>query len=75
VGFYVADDGVGIPEDRRDAVFESGETFSEDGTGFGLSIVEDIAEAHGWRVALVESEDGGARFEFLPADSTVAAPR
>jgi len=75
VGFYVADDGVGIPEDRRDAVFESGETFSEDGTGFGLSIVEDIAEAHGWRVELVESEDGGARFEFLPADSTVAAPR
>ncbi|MDH5021110.1 GAF domain-containing protein [Halobacterium rubrum] len=73
-GFYVADDGVGIPAEHRDVVFESGETFSEDGTGFGLSIVEDIAQAHGWRVELAESEAGGARFEFTPDDSPVTAP-
>jgi len=72
-GFYVADDGVGIPEERRDAVFESGETFSVDGTGFGLSIVEDIAEAHGLDVAVTESESGGARFEFTPEESTVVS--
>jgi|AntRauMinimDraft_4_1070384.scaffolds.fasta_scaffold00095_10 PAS domain S-box-containing protein len=70
-GFYVEDDGVGIPEERRDVVFESGETFSVDGTGFGLAIVEDIAEAHGWRVELTESASGGARFEFHPDDSPV----
>ncbi len=67
-GFYVADDGPGIPEDRRGEVFESGYTTSDDGTGFGLAIVERIAEAHGWRVTLAESDDGGARFEFVGVD-------
>ncbi|MFB6073257.1 MAG: GAF domain-containing protein [Halobacterium sp.] len=63
-GFYVADDGPGIPPEHREEVFQSGETFSEDGTGFGLAIVQSIAEAHGWRVELTDSESGGARFEF-----------
>ncbi|WP_280585871.1 PAS domain S-box protein [Halorubrum sp. Boch-26] len=63
-GFYVEDNGPGIPEDRRDEVFESGHTTSESGTGFGLAIVERIAEAHGWEVTVTEGEDGGARFEF-----------
>jgi len=63
-GFYVADDGPGVPEADREAVFDSGVTTDDDGTGFGLSIVETVAEAHGWTVDLVESEAGGARFEF-----------
>jgi signal transduction histidine kinase len=63
-GFFLADDGPGIPADRRDEVFESGHTTSDDGTGLGLSIVRTIAEAHGWTVTLEESADGGARFEF-----------
>ncbi|EMA69122.1 multi-sensor signal transduction histidine kinase [Halorubrum aidingense JCM 13560] len=63
-GFYLADDGPGIPTDRRADVFESGYTTSGTGTGFGLAIVERIAEAHGWEVALTEGEAGGARFEF-----------
>jgi PAS domain S-box-containing protein len=63
-GFYVADDGPGIPPERREEVFESGETWSEDGTGFGLAIVEQIADAHNWTVRLGESESGGARFVF-----------
>jgi signal transduction histidine kinase len=62
-GFYVADDGPGVPPDDREHVFESGYSTSEDGTGFGLAIVEEIASAHGWDVDVVESEDGGARFE------------
>jgi PAS domain S-box-containing protein len=63
-GFYVADDGPGIPEDEREEVFESGYSTSEDGTGFGLNIVEEIADAHDWSVAITESADGGARFEI-----------
>jgi signal transduction histidine kinase len=67
-GFYVADDGVGIPESERDEVFESGYTTNEDGTGFGLAIVTDIADAHGWDVTVTESESGGARFEVRGVD-------
>jgi|AntRauTorcE11897_2_1112592.scaffolds.fasta_scaffold04515_3 PAS domain S-box-containing protein len=63
-GFYVADDGVGIPEAEREKIFESGFSTREGGTGFGLSIVTEIADAHGWAVRATESEDGGARFEF-----------
>ena len=62
-GFYVADDGPGIPAEEREAVFGTGYS-GNSGTGFGLSIVERVAEAHGWSVSLTESEDGGARFEF-----------
>lgn len=62
-GFYVADDGPGIPEPDRDRAFESGYTTNEDGTGFGLTIVKEIAEAHGWTIAATASETGGARFE------------
>jgi len=64
-GFYVADDGIGIPESKTAAVCESGFTTAEDGTGFGLDIVQTIADAHGWRVNVTESENGGARFQFL----------
>ena len=63
-GFYVADDGPGIPGDERDRVFDSGYSTHEDGTGFGLAIVREIAEAHGCEVRLTESETGGARFEI-----------
>jgi len=63
-GFFVADDGVGIPVERRDEVFEHGVTTNEDGTGFGLSIVADIARAHDWTVSVTDAHDGGARFEF-----------
>jgi len=63
-GFYVEDDGRGIPEEDRDAVFDSGYTTATDGTGFGLAIVDRIATAHGWSVTVGESAAGGARFEF-----------
>ncbi|RLM51538.1 PAS domain S-box protein [Halorubrum sp. Atlit-28R] len=63
-GFYVVDDGPGIDPDRREDVFEAGHTTSQSGTGFGLRIVEQVADAHGWSVRAGASEDGGARFEI-----------
>ncbi|WP_251343230.1 sensor histidine kinase [Haloplanus halophilus] len=66
-GFAVVDDGPGIPAADRDAVFEPGFSRSSGGTGFGLYIVQSIAEAHGWRVAVTEGSAGGARFEFTVA--------
>ncbi|MEF8785479.1 MAG: PAS domain-containing protein [Haloarculaceae archaeon] len=63
-GFYVADDGRGIPESEREDVFEAGYSTADDGTGFGLNIVQEIATAHGWNSRITESTDGGARFEF-----------
>ncbi|MFB6126736.1 MAG: ATP-binding protein [Halolamina sp.] len=62
-GFYVADDGPGVPEDEREAVFEAGYSTGEDGTGFGLRIVGQVADAHDWTVTVTDSADGGARFE------------
>jgi len=62
--FYVSDDGCGIPKDKRDQVFEIGETTTRDGTGLGLPIIERIAEAHQWNVQVVDSFDVGAKFVF-----------
>ena len=63
-GFYVEDDGPGVPEADRARVFEAGFSSESSGTGFGLAIVRQVAEAHGWDVRLVEGSRGGARFEF-----------
>lgn len=67
-GFYVADDGPGIPPDDRDRVFESGFSTHENGTGFGLSIVQQTANAHDWDVVVSESSDGGTRFSFTDVE-------
>jgi PAS domain S-box-containing protein len=64
-GFYVADDGPGIEAPER--VFESGYTTRDDGTGFGLAIVEQITHAHGWSVTAVD--DDGARFEVTGVET------
>jgi len=63
-GFSIEDDGPGIPEEDRDEVLEKGYTTHEEGTGFGLSIVQTAIEAHGWEIAVTESPEGGARFEI-----------
>ncbi|WP_226479497.1 histidine kinase N-terminal 7TM domain-containing protein [Natrinema amylolyticum] len=72
-GFYVADDGSGIPSSRRDRVFEGGYTTDEDGTGFGLAIVAEIATAHDWTGTVTESDTGGARFEFRGVEPAAGA--
>jgi PAS domain S-box-containing protein len=67
-GFYVADDGRGIPEDEREAMFEHGVTDLAHGTGLGLPIVREMARIHGWSVDITDADSGGARFEFRGVD-------
>ena len=67
-GFYVADDGPGVPSEDRERVFESGYSTSGAGTGLGLAIVRAVADAHGWKSSCVAADGGGARFEFRGAD-------
>ena len=62
-GFYVADDGGGIPPDQRQAVFQGGVSTGGDGAGLGLSIVDQVVTAHGWSIHATDSATGGARFE------------
>ena len=68
-GFFVEDDGPGIPPEDRDIVFERGYSTGTSGTGFGLSIVREIVEAHGWTISATESASGGARFEIHEVDT------
>jgi signal transduction histidine kinase len=70
-GFFIADDGAGIPAREREDVFEHGFSTSDDGTGLGLSIVGEFASAHGWEITATESDSGGARFEIVtdPAEN------
>lgn len=63
-GFAIEDDGSGIPEPIRDELFDAGRTTSENGTGFGLTIVEQIVDAHDWEIQVADGADGGARFEI-----------
>ncbi|CCQ32263.1 ATP-binding protein [Halorhabdus tiamatea] len=71
-GFYVADDGPGIPVEEREDVFETGYSTNEDGTGFGLSIVQQIVESHHWEIRLTAGAEGGARFEITGVECSAA---
>ncbi|WP_440767154.1 histidine kinase N-terminal 7TM domain-containing protein [Natronorubrum sp. DTA7] len=66
-GFYVEDDGRGIPPERREHLLEFGVSTGS-GAGYGLAIVRTIVEAHGWALEIGESADSGARFEILEGD-------
>ncbi len=69
-GFYVADDGVGIPSEHRDVVFDTGFTTAGDkgGTGLGLAFVRELADVYEWTTTVTASTTGGARFEFRDVD-------
>jgi len=65
--FAVKDDGPGIPEHARAAVFDPffrldpSRSRSTGGSGLGLAIVKQIADAHGARISLTTSPEGGLR--------------
>ena len=64
IGFYIADDGDGLPSDSQEELFEYGYSTNQSGTGLGLSIVQDFVTAHGWAVTATTSSSGGAQFEI-----------
>jgi two-component system, LuxR family, sensor kinase FixL len=75
VRIAVSDRGVGIPEDKRAAVFEPFVTFREQGLGLGLAISRSIILSHGGQIVAENNPDRGATFTCLipmrPVASTV----
>lgn len=63
-GFYIEDDGPGIPEDERESVFEQGYSTQNSGSGLGLVVVQKVADLHGWEVRVTDGDTVGARFEI-----------
>ncbi len=61
IDILVEDDGKGIPQQQREAIFQRGARLDTDkpGTGLGLAIVRDVAEIYGGKITLEESEDLG----------------
>ncbi|MEF8777455.1 MAG: ATP-binding protein [Natronomonas sp.] len=70
-GFYFEDDGSGVSEKDRKSIFDVGYSTTPDGTGFGLSIVEQIVTAHDWRIRATDGRDGGLRFEITGVEFSV----
>lgn len=68
-GFFVEDDGPGVPDAARSDIFEWGFSTREGQKGIGLGIVDQICEAHGWEVRATDGEGGGARFEITGIDN------
>lgn len=65
-GFVVEDSGVGIPEEKREAMFEPfvrGNEQRGEGLGLGLSLVQRICANQGWTVSLSPMEPNGCRFK------------
>nr|WP_319432852.1 HAMP domain-containing sensor histidine kinase [Mycobacterium sp. RTGN5] len=71
VEIAIDDNGSGLPEAERSAVFERfarGSTASHSGSGLGLALVAQQAELHGGAASLEDSPLGGARLVLrLPA--------
>lgn len=63
-GFYVADDGRGLPDEASETLLEDGFSTKTDGTGLGLSIVREVVENHAWTLTVRDGADGGARFDI-----------
>ncbi|MFI5508321.1 sensor histidine kinase [Mycobacterium sp. NPDC051804] len=73
VEIVVDDNGAGVPEEERAAIFERfsrGSTAARSGSGLGLALVAQQADLHGGTAAMEASPLGGARLVLrLPAPS------
>ena len=80
VRFYVRDEGLGIPEDERDRIFEKfyrldpNMTAGIGGTGLGLYICNELVRRLGGRIWVEPNEERGSTFSFvIPAANKPAA--
>jgi signal transduction histidine kinase len=62
----IVDTGRGVPESMRDHLFEPFVTGRPEGTGLGLAVVREIAEAHGGTARAVHHNDGTTFVVELP---------
>ncbi len=82
VDISIKDDGIGIPEDDIDHIFErfyrvdKGRSRQQGGTGLGLSIAKDIVEAHGGNIHAFSKLNEGSTFVIkLPVDNSLAVDK
>jgi signal transduction histidine kinase len=64
VTITVRDNGEGVPADRLETIFVPFYTSRSGGSGIGLSLARQIAQAHGGQLTARNNEDGGATFEM-----------
>jgi len=71
----VSDNGLGIPPENRQRVFDPFFTTRERGVGLGLTVVQQIVRSHGGNITVHEGPSGGACFRFyFPSLRNVEAP-
>jgi signal transduction histidine kinase len=59
----IADNGPGIPEERRHSIFGKGETgLDSEGTGLGLYLVESLVDSYDGDVRIEDNDPEGAVF-------------
>ena len=68
----ISDNGIGIPPNQLEAVFEPFVTFREHGLGLGLAISRSIVGSHDGRIVSENNRDRGATFRcLLPSAAAV----
>jgi signal transduction histidine kinase len=60
----VSDNGPGVPAEQRNEIFKPYFTTHTEGTGLGLSVVQQIVLAHGWEIECLANEPTGALFRI-----------
>jgi len=66
----VIDSGIGISKDSQDKIFERFQRADDVknkatfGVGIGLSLVNELVKAHGWRISLVSEHGHGSKFSL-----------
>ncbi|MFB6087975.1 MAG: ATP-binding protein, partial [Haloarculaceae archaeon] len=65
-GFFVEDDGSGVPHAERE--YADAQTMTDAKSGAGIRVAERLASRHGWELSIEANDDGGTRFLVSGAD-------